>query len=159
MHTAAKALSLSLLIMLKHGHISMTIRAPPVNSRAMYKHSATIHSQSTPERKREREDKNENISPVTLLSFCFYIYIYTLLHTRLVYIKNMFLSSTIVDYLENLYIIPIKCCALFSVREGMNDESGVTQINCTFRLLYSILYTSIQYNTQVKLCNVCSLFI
>ena len=47
-HKAAKALSFSLFIMLKQGHCSRVIRAPPVKSRVRYRLSATIHNHRTP---------------------------------------------------------------------------------------------------------------
>lgn len=47
-HMAAKALSFSLFMMLKQGHSSRIIRAPPVNSSVRYRLSATMHSHRTP---------------------------------------------------------------------------------------------------------------
>lgn len=47
-HMAAKALSFSLFMMLKQGHSSRIIRAPPMKSRVRYRLSATMHSHSTP---------------------------------------------------------------------------------------------------------------
>lgn len=59
-HMAAKALSFSLFMMLKQGHSSRIIRAPPMKSRVRYRLSATMHSHRTPgiprqERERGRE--------------------------------------------------------------------------------------------------------
>lgn len=45
---AAKALSLRPSITLPKWHTSMDMRRPPVDSRRMYRHSATMHSHSTP---------------------------------------------------------------------------------------------------------------
>lgn len=52
-HMAAKALSFSLFMMLKQGHCSRVIRAPPVKSRVRYRLSATIHNHRTPRKQRE----------------------------------------------------------------------------------------------------------
>lgn len=57
-HMAAKALSFSLFMMLKQGHSSRIIRAPPMKSRVRYRLSATMHSHRTPgipSQERERE--------------------------------------------------------------------------------------------------------
>lgn len=45
---AAKALSLRPSMTLPKWHTSMDMRMPPVASRRMYRHSATMHSHSTP---------------------------------------------------------------------------------------------------------------
>lgn len=50
---AAKALSFSLFMMLKQGHCSRVIRAPPVKSRVRYRLSATMHNHRTPGKQRE----------------------------------------------------------------------------------------------------------
>lgn len=47
-HMAAKALSFSLFMMLKQGHSSRIIRAPPMKSRVRYRLSATMHNHRTP---------------------------------------------------------------------------------------------------------------
>lgn len=47
-HMAAKALSFSLFMMLKQGHSSSIIRAPPMKSRVRYRLSATMHNHRTP---------------------------------------------------------------------------------------------------------------
>lgn len=47
-HMAAKALSFSLFMMLKQGHSSRIIRAPPMKSKVRYRLSATMHSHRTP---------------------------------------------------------------------------------------------------------------
>ena len=48
MHKAAKALSFNLFMILKQGHCSRIIRAPPVKSRVRYRLLATIHNHRTP---------------------------------------------------------------------------------------------------------------
>lgn len=55
-HKAAKALSFSLFMMLKKGHCSRVIRAPPANSRVRYRLSATMHSHRTPANTRNKMD-------------------------------------------------------------------------------------------------------
>lgn len=59
-HMAAKALSFSLFMMLKQGHSSRIIRAPPMKSRVRYRLSATMHNHRTPGMPRqEREGGRE----------------------------------------------------------------------------------------------------
>lgn len=51
---AAKALSLRPSMTLPKWQTSMDMRIPPVASRRMYRHSATMHSHSTPAEKTDR---------------------------------------------------------------------------------------------------------
>lgn len=62
-HMAAKALSFSLFMILKQGHSSRIIRAPPANSRVRYRLSATMHNHRTPGEPREGDRSEFSSAP------------------------------------------------------------------------------------------------